>query len=53
MNSWLQDFEYRVTISWWIFLLAGLAALVIALVTVSFQSIKAATINPVKNLRNE
>jgi putative ABC transport system permease protein len=53
MNSWLQDFEYRVAISWWVFVLAGLAALVIALVTVSFQSIKAATINPVKNLRTE
>lgn len=53
MNSWLQDFEYRVTISWWVFLLAGIAALVIALVTVSFQSVKAATINPVKNLRTE
>ena len=53
MNSWLRDFEYRVTISWWVFLLAGIAALFIALVTVSFQSIKAATINPVKNLRNE
>ena len=53
MNSWLQDFEYRVTISWWVFALAGIAALFIALVTVSFQSIKAATINPVKNLRTE
>ncbi len=53
MNSWLQDFEYRVTISWWVFAIAGIAALVIALVTVSFQSIKAATINPVKNLRTE
>ena len=53
MNSWLQDFEYRVTISWWVFALAGIAALVIALVTVSFQSIKAATVNPVKNLRTE
>ena len=53
MNSWLQDFEYRVTISWWVFALAGIAALLIALVTVSFQSIKAATVNPVKNLRTE
>lgn len=53
MKSWLQDFEYRVTISWWVFVLAGLAALVIALVTVSFQSIKAAVSNPAKSLRTE
>lgn len=53
MNKWLQDFEYRVTISWWVFALAGIAALVIALVTVSFQSIRAASTNPVKNLRTE
>ncbi len=53
MNSWLQDFEYRITISWTIFLIAAIAALLIALITVSFQSIKAATANPVKNLRTE
>jgi putative ABC transport system permease protein len=53
MNSWLQDFEYRITISWWVFVIAGIAALLIALITVSFQSIKAATANPVKNLRSE
>jgi putative ABC transport system permease protein len=53
MRSWLQDFPYRVAISWWIFIVAGLSALLIALVTVSFQSIKAATANPVKNLRTE
>jgi putative ABC transport system permease protein len=53
MNSWLQDYEYRIKISWWIFVIAGLAALLIALITVSFQSIKAATTNPTKNLRSE
>jgi putative ABC transport system permease protein len=53
MNNWLEDFEYRITINWWIFVLAALASLFIALITVSFQSIKAATANPVKNLRSE
>ena len=53
MNNWLQDFAYRVQINWWVFLVAGLAAIVIALITVSFQAIKAALANPVKNLRTE
>ena len=53
MNNWLDDFPYRVTISWWIFAIAVVVALVIALITVSFQSIKAATTNPVKSLRTE
>lgn len=53
MNNWLNDFPYRVTISWWIFGIAIAAALLIAFVTVSFQSIKAATANPVKSLRTE
>ncbi|HZG23951.1 MAG TPA: FtsX-like permease family protein, partial [Chitinophagaceae bacterium] len=53
MFRWLQDFEYRIEISWWIFLLAGLAAVIIALVTVSFQAIKAAMANPVTSLRTE
>jgi putative ABC transport system permease protein len=53
MNNWLEDFEYRITISWWIFVIAGIAALGIALITVSFQSVKAAMISPVKNLRTE
>ncbi|MCW3074563.1 MAG: FtsX-like permease family protein [Flaviaesturariibacter sp.] len=53
MNNWLKDFEYRIAISWWVFAIAGIAALLIALITVSFQSIKAATSNPVKNLRTE
>jgi putative ABC transport system permease protein len=53
MNNWLQEFAYRTTISWWIFAVAGLAALLIALITVSFQAIKAALANPVKSLRTE
>jgi putative ABC transport system permease protein len=53
MNKWLQDFAYRINISWWIFVAAGLAALLIALVTVSFQAIRAAITNPVKSLRTE
>jgi putative ABC transport system permease protein len=53
MNQWLQDFAYRVTISWWIFLLAGVMAAMIALITISFQAVKAAIANPVKSLRTE
>ena len=53
MNNWLRDFAYRITISWWIFLVAGVMALLIALLTVSFQAIKAAVANPVKSLRTE
>jgi hypothetical protein len=52
-NQWLQGFAYRINISGWVFILAGVAALLIALVTVSFQSMKAAMANPVKNLRSE
>src|SRR5215203_1681240 len=53
MYKWLQDYPYRVNIEWWVFVIAGLAAVTIALLTVSFQAIKAATANPVKNLRTE
>jgi putative ABC transport system permease protein len=53
MNNWLKDFPYRVNISWWIFGIAIVAALLIAFITVSFQSIKAAITNPVKSLRTE
>ena len=53
MHKWLQDFAYRVNISWWIFVAAGLTALLIALLTVSFQAIRAAIMNPVKSLRTE
>lgn len=50
--NWLQDFAYRIDIQWWVFALAGLLALTIALLTVSFQSIRAALMNPVKSLRS-
>ena len=53
MNNWLQNYQYRVTISWWIFLVAAVIAILIALLTVSFQAIKAAVANPVKSLRTE
>lgn len=53
MQNWLQDYQYRTGIPWWIFVIAGLSTVVITLVTVSFQAIKAAIANPVKNLRTE
>lgn len=53
MHRWLQDFAYRISIGWWIFVAAGGLAILIALVTVSFQAIKAALANPVKSLRTE
>ena len=53
LNKWLQNFAYRIDIGWWVFVLAGLLALVIALLTVSYQAIKAARANPVDELRYE
>jgi putative ABC transport system permease protein len=53
MHNWLQEFAYRINIDWWIFLIAGAIAIAIALITVSFQAIKAAIANPVKSLRTE
>lgn len=53
MNKWLQSFAYRIHISWWVFVLAAILALLVALATVSFQAIKAAIANPVKSLRTE
>ncbi len=53
MHNWLQGYDYRIAISWWIFITAGLVAILIALVTISFQAIKAALANPVKSLRTE
>jgi predicted permease len=53
MHKWLQNYEYRVSITWWMYLLAGGLALLIALLTVSFQSVRAALANPVKSLRSE
>jgi putative ABC transport system permease protein len=53
MNKWLQSFAYRIGISWWIFALAGAAAVFIALATVSFQTVRAAIANPIESLRSE
>jgi putative ABC transport system permease protein len=53
MNKWLQSFAYRINISWWVFLAATFIAILIALITVSFQAIKAAIANPVESLRSE
>ena len=53
MNKWLEDFAYRIDIQWWMFAVAGLAAVAIALLTVSWQAIRAAVANPVESLRDE
>ena len=53
MEKWLQDFAYRIDIGWWVFAVAGTAAIFIALLTVSFQAVKAALLNPVRSLRSE
>jgi putative ABC transport system permease protein len=53
MYKWLETFAYRTAISWWIFLVAGAVALVIALLTVSIQTVRAALANPVESLRSE
>jgi ABC-type antimicrobial peptide transport system permease subunit len=53
MDNWLADFAYRIEMQWWYFALAGIAALLIAIFTVSFQAIRAAVANPVDSLRSE
>ena len=53
MNKWLQDFAYRTNISWTVFVITTITALLIALITISFQAIRAAIVNPVKSLRTE
>jgi ABC-type antimicrobial peptide transport system permease subunit len=53
LSGWLEKYAYRIEIEWWYFLVAGVAALMIALFTVSFQAIKAALMNPVKSLKSE
>jgi putative ABC transport system permease protein len=53
MSRWLKDFSYRIPVSWWIFVLAGVLSLLIALLTISFQAIRAAVANPIKSLRTE
>jgi len=53
MNKWLEDYQYRITIGWWMFAVAAIIVVVIALATISFQSIKAALMNPVNSLKSE
>jgi hypothetical protein len=53
MYNWLQNYEYKTNLSWWVFAVTGIGALVITLLTVSFQSVKAAIANPVNSLRTE
>jgi ABC-type antimicrobial peptide transport system permease subunit len=53
MNQWLEGFAYHVNISWWVFVLAGASSIIITLITISLQAIKAAIANPVKSLRSE
>jgi len=53
MQTWLSDFAYRTSISWWVFVLAGIASIVVAFITISTQAVKAAMENPVKSLRTE
>jgi putative ABC transport system permease protein len=53
MNKWLMDYAYRAELHWWLIAVAGGAAILIAFITISFQSIKAALANPVKSLRSE
>jgi putative ABC transport system permease protein len=53
MHNWLQDYNYRTELSWWVFVIAGISALLVTLITISYQSIKAAIMNPIKSLRTE
>jgi putative ABC transport system permease protein len=53
MNKWLSDYAYRIQISWWMIALAGMLVIMISILTVSFQAVKAAISNPVKSLRSE
>ena len=53
MDRWLSDFAYRISMPWWVFVLSGVAAVIIAFATVSFQSVRAALANPVESLRSE
>jgi len=53
MDKWLQDFAYRISMPWWIFIVAAIIAAVVALLTISFQAVRAALANPVKSLRTE
>jgi putative ABC transport system permease protein len=53
MHQWLQEFEFKIDLSWWIFVLAGGVAILIAILTISYQAIRTALVNPVNNLKSE
>jgi len=53
MTKWMENYQYQTDISWWVFALSGLIAIAITLITVSFQTLKAALVNPVRSLRSE
>ena len=53
MHSWLQNYAYHIIISWWVFVIAAAATILIALITISFQTIRAAVVNPIRSLRSE
>ena len=53
MNGWLEKYNYHIEISWWVFVVTSMAALLITVLTVSYQAVKAAMMNPVKSLRSE
>ena len=53
MHKWLQDFAYRISIGWWVFIAAGSLAILVAFITIGFQAVKAGAANPVKSLRSE
>jgi putative ABC transport system permease protein len=53
LNKWLQNFAYRIEVSWWVFAVCGLSILIVTISTISFQAIKAAMANPVKSLKTE
>ncbi|MGZ8518197.1 MAG: ABC transporter permease [Chitinophagaceae bacterium] len=53
MNKWLQDFAYRISIGWWVFIIAGALAVIVAFITIGFQAVRAGIANPVKSLRTE
>lgn len=53
MHSWLQNFAYHISINWWVFVAAAVASVLIALITISFQTIRAAVVNPIRSLRSE
>ncbi|WP_293939610.1 ABC transporter permease [Sphingobacterium sp. UBA5996] len=53
MHRWIENFAYHITLDWWVFMLAGISALLVSFITISFQTVKAAIVNPIESLRNE